>query len=182
MQDVLNQIKPQVQAQVDAAYEVANLAMSQVERATELALAQSKQNAAFARQQIDAVADLKDPAAVFQFLQGQLEASAKYAAAVATEAFELSQEFQAELSEYAETHFDSKHAEVNALIAQSLKNAPQGSEAAVAAFKQVVEAGNQAVTQARKSAKQVAELTKQNVEQVKGKVAAAKPAARRRRA
>ena len=56
MQDVLNQIKPQVQAQVDAAYEVANLAMSQVERATELALAQSKQNAAFARQQIDSVA------------------------------------------------------------------------------------------------------------------------------
>ena len=128
------------------------------------------------------MSDLKDPAAVFQFIQSQLEASAKYAAAVATEAFELSQEFQAELSEFAETHYDAKHAEVNQLIAQSLKNAPQGSEAAVAAFKQVVEAGNQAVAQARKSAKQVADLTKHNVEQVKGKVVSAKPAAHRRRA
>jgi len=131
---------------------------------------------------MDADADLKDPAAVFQFVQSQLEASAKYAAAVATEAFELCQEFQAELAQYAESNFDSKHAEVNQLIAQSLKNAPQGSEAAVAAFKQAVEAGNNAVAQARKSAKQVAEIAKQNVEQVKGKVAAAKPAARRRRA
>ena len=163
-------------------YEVANLALSQVERATELALAQSKQNAVFAREQMNAVADLKDPAAVFQFMQSQLEASAKYAAAVATEAFELSQEFQSELAQYAESNFDSKHAEVNQLIAQSLKNAPQGSEAAVAAFKQAVEAGNNAVAQARKSAKQVAEIAKQNVEQVKGKVVSAKPAARRRRA
>ena len=85
MQEQLKQLKPQIEASVEAAYEVANLALSQVERATELALAQSKQNAAFARQQIDAVSDLKDPAAVFHFLQGQLEASAKYAAAVATE-------------------------------------------------------------------------------------------------
>ena len=182
MQDVLKQIKPQVQANVDAVYEVANLALSQVERATELALAQSKQNAVFAREQMNAVADLKDPAAVFQFMQSQLEASAKYAAAVATEAFELSQEFQSELAQYAESNFDAKHAEVNQLIAQSLKNAPQGSEAAVAAFKQAVEAGNNAVAQARKSAKQVAEIAKQNVEQVKGNVVSAKPAARRRRA
>ena len=72
--------------------------------------------------------------------------------------------------------------EVANLIAQSLKNAPQGSEAAVAAFKQAVEAGNNAVAQARKSAKQVAEIAKQNVEQVKGNVVSAKPAARRRRA
>ena len=180
MQDVLKQIKPQVQAQVDAAYQVANLAMSQVERATELALAQSKQNAVFARGQFDAVSDIKDPAAVLQFVQGQLEASAKYAAGVAAEAFELSQEFQAELSDLAESHFDTNHAEANKLIVQALKNAPEGSEAAVAAVKQAVEAGNKAVAEARKSAKHAAKLAKDSVAQVKGKVSAAKPAARRR--
>jgi len=179
MQTQINQLKPQIAANVDAAYEIANLALSQVERATQLAIEQSKQNAAFARGQFDAVSDIKDPAAVFQFVQSQLEASAKYAAGVAAEAFELSQAFQAELSEYAETHFDAKHAEVNKLIADTLKKAPEGSEAAVAAVKQAMDAGNKAVAEARKAAKKSAELAKQGLDQLKAKAPAAKPARRR---
>jgi hypothetical protein len=180
MQDQLKQLKPQIEASVGAAYEVANLALSQVERATELSLAQSKQNAAFAKSQLQAVTDLKDPAAVFQFVQHQLEASAKYAAGVAAAAFELSQEFQTELADLAETQFDAKHAEVNKLIVDTLKNAPQGSEAAVAAVKQAVEAGNKAVAQARTAAKKSAELAKQGLEQLKASAPqAAKPARRR---
>ncbi len=180
MQDQLKQLKPQIEASVGAAYEVANLAVSQVERATELSLAQSKQNAAFAKSQLQAVTDLKDPAAVFQFVQHQLEASAKYAAGVAAAAFELSQEFQTELADLAETQFDAKHAEVNKLIVDTLKNAPQGSEAAVAAVKQAVEAGNKAVAQARTAAKKSAELAKQGLEQLKASAPqAAKPARRR---
>lgn len=179
MQNQLNQLKPQISANVEAAYEIANLALSQVERATQLALEQSKQNAQFARSQFDAVSDIKDPAAVLQFVQSQLEASAKYAAGIAAEAFELSQEFQAELSEYAETHFDAKHAEVNKMIAETLKKAPQGSEAAVAAVKQAMDAGNKAVTEARKAAKKSADLAKQSLEQLKSKAPAAKAARRR---
>jgi len=179
MQNQLNQLKPQISANVEAAYEIANLALSQVERATQLALEQSKQNAQFARGQFDAVSDIKDPAAVLQFVQSQLEASAKYAAGIAAEAFELSQEFQAELSEYAETHFDAKHAEVNKMIAETLKKAPQGSEAAVAAVKQAMDAGNKAVTEARKAAKKSADLAKQSLEQLKSKAPAAKAARRR---
>lgn len=181
MQNVLNQIKPQLAAAQEAGFEVANLALSQVERATHLALEQSKHNAEFARGQFNAVSSLKDPAEVFQFVQAQLESAAKHAAAVAAEAFELSQEFQAELSDLAESHFDSNHAEANKLIVQALKNAPQGSEAAVAAVKQAVEAGNKAVAEARKAAKQATKLAQDSVEQVKSKVSAAKPAARRRR-
>ncbi|MFZ9554892.1 MAG: phasin family protein [Limnohabitans sp.] len=180
MQDQLKQFKPQIEASVEAAYEVAHLALSQVERAAELSLAQSKQNAAFAKSQLQAVTDLKDPAAVFQFVQNQLEASAKYAAGVATAAFELSQEFQTELAELAENQFEAKHAEVNQLIAETLKKAPQGSEAAVAAVKQAVEAGNKAVAQARTAAKKSAELAKQGLEQLKANAPkTAKPARRR---
>jgi DNA-binding GntR family transcriptional regulator len=117
---------------------------------------------------------------VFQFVQNQLEASAKYAAGVATAAFELSQEFQTELAELAENQFEAKHAEVNQLIAETLKKAPQGSEAAVAAVKQAVEAGNKAVAQARTAAKKSAELAKQGLEQLKANAPkAAKPARRR---
>ena len=179
MQNVAQQLKPQVAANLEASYEVANLALSQVQRASQLALEQSKQNAEFARAQLAAAEQLKDPAAVCQFVQGQLEASVKYAAGIAAEAFELSQEFQAELSDLAETRFDAGHSEVNKLIADTLKKAPQGSEAAVAAVKQAVEAGNNAVAQARQAAKQVASLAKQSVEQAKAQMPAKKPARRR---
>ena len=52
MQNQLNQLKPQIAANVEVAYDIANLALSQVERATQLALEQSKQNAEFARAQL----------------------------------------------------------------------------------------------------------------------------------
>lgn len=180
MQNAFEQIKPQVTANLETAYEVADLAISQIERATELSLALNKQSSAFAQSQVNAATELKDPAAIFQFIQSQLEASAKHAAAVAQEAFELGQQFQAEVSEFAESHFDAGHAEANKLIAQALKNAPQGSEAAVAAVKQAVEAGNKAVAETRKAAKQSAQMAKDNFEQLKAHAPVAKKAARRR--
>jgi 5,10-methenyltetrahydromethanopterin hydrogenase len=180
MQAGFEQIKPQVAANLETAREVADLAISQIERATELALELGKQNNAFAQGQASAVVDLKDPAAVFQFVQDQLKASASHAAAVAQEAYELGQVFQAELSGFAETHFDSAHAEANKLVAQALKNAPQGSEAAVAAVKQAVEASNKAVTEARKAVKQSADIAKENFDKLKAQAPVAKKAARRR--
>ena len=180
MQNAFEQIKPQVAANLAVAHEVADLAVSQIERATELALALNKQNTAFTQEQVNAATDLKDPAAVFQFVQDQLKASASHAAAVAQEAYELAQQFQHEVTGFAESHFDTAHAEANKLVAQALKNAPQGSEAAVAAVKQAVEAGNKAVTEARKAAKKSAELAKENFEKLKAEVPVAKKATRRR--
>ena len=101
MQNQLNQLKPQIAANVEVAYDIANLALSQVERATQLALE------------------------------------------------------------------------------QTLKKAPEGSEAAVAAVKQAMDAGNKAVAEARKAAKKSAELAKANLDQLKAKAPAAKPARRR---
>ena len=113
-------------------------------------------------------------------MQDQLKAAASHAAAVAQEAYELGQVFQAELSGFAESHFDAAHAEANKVVAQALKNAPQGSEAAVAAVKQAVEAGNKAVAEARKAAKKSAELAKENFEKLKAEAPVAKKATRRR--
>ena len=47
-----NQFKPQMEATVEAAYELANLSFSQVERLTQLALEQSKVNAELLQDQI----------------------------------------------------------------------------------------------------------------------------------
>ena len=108
-----NPVKPQVEASLNAAFELANLTFSQVERLTELSFEQAKVNAELAQEQLASVLQVKDPAAALALLQSQLETSAKSLAGFATTAFELTQEFQAESAAFAEGHFDHAHAAAN---------------------------------------------------------------------
>ena len=179
-----NQIKPQVDASIKAAVELANLSFSQVERATELALEQAKVNAELAQEQLAAVLDVKDPAAAIELFKSQLENSVKSLAGFAATAFELGQEFQAEATAFAEGHFDQAHATANKTLAENLKKAPQGSEAAVTAVKAAVDASNKAFAEVRKNAKKAAELAQEGIAKLKAnapKVAAKAPARRKAR-
>ena len=179
------QIKPQVEASVKAAFELANLSFSQVERLTELSLEQAKVNAELAQEQLASVLDVKDPAAALELLKSQLETSAKSLAGFATTAFELTQEFQAESAAFAEGHFDHAHAVANKAINEKLKKAPEGSEAAVNAVKAAVEAGNKALAEARKNAKKTADLAQEGLAKLKEhapKAAAKAPVRRKVRA
>ena len=162
-----NQFKPQVEASVQAAYEFAHLSFSQVERVTQLALEQSKVNAELLQDQIYAAVDVKDPVAAIELVKSQLENSVKSFAGLAATAFELSQEFQAETTAFAEAHFDQAHSAANKALNENLKKAPQGSEAAVAAVKSAIDAGNKALAEARKTAKKSAELAQESLAKLK---------------
>lgn len=173
-----NQFKPQVHASVDAAYELAHLSFSQVERLTQLALEQSKVNADLVQEQVNAALDVKDPAAAIELLKTQLENSVKSFAGFAATAFELSQEFQAETTAFAETHFDQAHNAATKALHENLKKAPEGSEVAVAAVKSAIEAGNKAIAHARKTAQKSAELAQESLAKLKAQTpkATTKPA------
>ena len=89
------------------------------------------------------------------------------------------------LSAFAEGHFDQAHAAANKAINDNLKQAPEGSEAAVTAVKAAVEASNKALAEARKSAKKTAELAQEGIAKLKEhapKAAAKAPARRKARA
>ena len=177
-----NPVKPQVEASLKAAFEFANLSFSQVERLTELSLEQAKVNAELAQEQLASVMDIKDPAAALELLKSQLETSAKSLAGFAATAYELTQEFQAESAAFAEGHFDHAHEAANKALHDNLKKAPQGSEAAVNAVKAAVDAGNKALTEARKNAKKTAALAQEGLAKLKEHApkAAAKAPARRK--
>jgi hypothetical protein len=164
MQD---QIKTQVEASLQAAFELATLSFSQVERLTELSLEQAKVNAELAQAQLTSVLEVKDPAAALELLKTQLETTAKSMAGFAATAYELTQEFQAESAAFAEGHFDHAHDTANKAIHDSLNQAPQGSEAAVTAVKAALEASNKALTEARKNAKKTAELAQEGLNKLK---------------
>ena len=180
-----NQIKPQVDASIKAALELANMSFSQVERATELAIEQAKVSAELAQEQLAAVMEVKDPAAAIELFKSQLENSVKSLAGFAATAFELSQEFQAEATAFAEGHFDQAHAAANKAINDNLKQAPEGSEAAVTAVKAAIDASNKALAEARKNAKKTTELAQEGIAKLKEhapKAAAKAPARRKARA
>jgi DNA anti-recombination protein RmuC len=182
MQD---QIKPQIQASVKSAYELANLSFSQVERLTTLSLEQAKVSAELAHAHLESSLSIKDPAKAIEVLKSQLEDSAKSFAGFAATAFELAQEFQAESTAFAEGHFDHAHATANKALADNLKKAPEGSEAAVNAVKAAVDAGNKALAEARKNAKKTAELAQEGLAKLKEhapKAAAKAPVRRKARA
>jgi len=98
------------------------MSFTQLQRVTELALEQARVNAELAQEQLANVLEVKDPAAALELLKTQLENSAKNLAGFAATAFELSQEFQAEGSAFAEGHFDHAHAEANKALAEARKN------------------------------------------------------------
>jgi hypothetical protein len=177
-----NQVKPQVDASVKAAFEFANLSFTQLERVTELALEQARVNAELAQEQLVSALEVKDPAAALELLKSQLEHSAKSLAGFAATAYELSQEFQSESAALAEGHFDHAHAAANKALAENLKKAPQGSEAAVTAVKAAVDASNKAFAEVRKNAKKTAELAQDGISKLKAHApkAPAKTAARRK--
>jgi hypothetical protein len=177
-----NQIKLQVEASLKAAFELANLSYSQVERLTQLSLEQAKVNAELAQEQLASVLEIKDPAAALELLKSQLETSAKSLAGFAATAYELTQEFQTESAAFAEGHFDHAHAAANKAIIDNLKKAPEGSEAAVNAVKAAVDAGNKALAEARKNAKKTADLAQEGLAKLKEHApkAAAKAPVRRK--
>jgi Phasin protein len=179
-----NPIKPQMDASVKAAFELANMSFTQLERVTELALEQARVNAELAQEQLASALEVKDPAAALELLKNQLEASAKSLAGFAATAFELSQEFQAEGAAFAEGHFDQAHAAANKALVENLKKAPEGSEAAVTAVKAAVDASNKALAEARKNAKKTAELAQEGIAKLKEHApkAAKTPARRKARA
>jgi hypothetical protein len=177
-----NPIKPQVDASLKAAFEFANLSFNQIERTTELALEQAKVSAELAQEQLAAALEVKDPATVIELLKSQLETSAKSLAGFAATAFELSQEFQAEAAAFAEGHFDQAHAAANKALNDKLKQAPEGSEAAVNAVKAAVDASNKALAEARKNAKKTTALAQEGLAKLKEHAPKATKAPARRKA
>jgi hypothetical protein len=100
---------------------------------------------------------------------------------LAATVLELTEEFQAETSTFAEGHFEYVHTTANKAIAELLKNAPQGSEVAVSAAKAAIDAANKAIAEARTAATKTSEMAKQGLSELKKLTPTAAPKAAARR-
>lgn len=113
---------------------------------------------------LETLSTAKDASALMSLQAGLLQPMGEKAASYSRHLYEIMSSTGTEVAQALEsTTAESKKA-VNAFVETSLKKAPAGSEAAVAAFKSAFEAGNNAVESAQKTAQQSAQQTAKMVE------------------
>ena len=132
---------------------MASTAMAGFEKLVELNLATAKAALADSAEQLQAGFAIKAPQDVAALAQPMADKAAAYGRAVAG----IVTETGAALSKAAEGKFAEVQAQAVASIEAAMKNAPAGSEGAVAAFKNALTTGQSALATVQAQAKQAVE-------------------------
>jgi phasin family protein len=100
----------------------------------------------------------------FMNVQASLaQPAAEKAIAYSRSIYEIATQTQEELSKVIEAQFAEMNKNITSALDKAVKNAPAGSDVAVAAVKSAIAAANSAYDSMSKAAKQVAEIAEANV-------------------
>jgi phasin family protein len=153
-------------ANLNNLFGLSNQAFAGVEKLVELNLTAARAALTESAEHAQAVLAAKDPQEFINLQTSFLQPLAEKSAAYSRHIYDIASSTGADLSKA----FEGKAAEgqqafVNYIDA-ALKNAPAGSESAVAFFKQAVSAGNNAVESVQKAVKQAADIAETNFQTV----------------
>lgn len=143
------------------------------EKLVELNMAASKAAMVQAFSHTQAVMDVKDAPQLLALQTGLFQPLAEKSTSYSRHVYNIAAESGAELTKVFEAKFAESQKEFAALVENVVKNAPAGSETAVAFFKSAVNAGQNAIESAQTSAKKTAELVESNFTDVANKVVTA---------
>jgi phasin family protein len=108
-------------------------------------------------------ADLKDAQEVSSFISASAQPGADKALAYGKHVYDIFAGVQAELSKLAEVQIAEGREQVSAAVEQLTKNAPAGSESAVAMLKSSLATATSAYDSLAKAAKQAADVAESNL-------------------
>jgi len=108
-------------------------------------------------------ADLKDAQEVSSFISASAQPSADKALAYSKHVYDIFAGVQSELSKLAEAQITEGRQQVSAAVEQLTKNAPAGSESAVAMLKSSLATATSAYDSLAKAAKQAADVAESNL-------------------
>jgi phasin family protein len=150
-------------ANVETMLTLANTAFASVERLAALNLNTARsllEETVANAKSLMAVKDVQELMGVQASLaQPTVEKAVAYSRSV----YEIATQTQEELSKVFESQFAELNKNVTSALDRAAKNAPAGSDVAVAAVKSAIAAANSAYDSMSKAAKQVAEITEANV-------------------
>ncbi len=133
-----------------------------VEKLVELNLQVAKTSMAEAAENTQAMLSVKDAQELLALQASLLQPSAEKAAAYSRYVYDIMSGTSAEVGKVAEATMADSQRKVLTLVDSAVKNAPAGSESAVALVKSAVAAANNAFESAQKAAKQATDVAEAN--------------------
>ena len=170
-------------ANIETLFGLTSKAFEGIEKIVELNLTASKAALSEVAGHTQSVLSVKDVQELLALQSGLLQPLADKATAYSRHLYDIATGTGAEFTKAVEAQAADAHSKINGLIDTATKNAPAGSEAAVAVLKSSVSAANTALETVQKAVKQATEAAEANFNAVASTAAAvAKPAAKKRAA
>ena len=148
---------------VEAFAGLSEKAFASFEKLIELNMAASKALLGESISHLQALTEVKDAQELMTLQSSLAKPMAEKAASYSRHLYDIVSGSSADFTKVFESASAESQKNVTELLETSLKNAPAGSEAAVAVIKSAMTAGNNAVETAQKSAKQAAQMVESNI-------------------
>lgn len=144
-------------------YAFGSKAFESLEKIAELNLNVAKATFEESTEKMQALLGVKDVQELVSLQSGLAQPAAEKALSYSRLVYDIAARAQSDFQKLAEAQIAESNEALASFIDSATKNAPAGSETAVALFKSAVSAANTAYSNANKVAKQVSELTEANV-------------------
>ena len=149
-------------ANLETLFGLTNKAFEGVEKIVELNITASKTALSEVSGHAQAVLNVKDAQELLALQSGLLQPLAEKAAAYSRHLYDIASSASAELSKTLEEQSAETQKKFASLVDNAAKNAPAGSEAAVAILKSSVAAANNALESVQKAVKQATDVAEAN--------------------
>ncbi|MBS1227871.1 MAG: phasin family protein [Proteobacteria bacterium] len=150
-------------ASVDAMLSLANTALASAERIAALNLNTARSMLEDGMANTKALLGAKDPKEAATITAAQIQPAVEQVVAYSRSLYEISAQSKDEVSKQLESQFGDFQKQVSNLMDKAAKNAPAGSDVAVAAVKSALEAASSAFDNMKNVVKQAAEIAEANI-------------------
>jgi phasin family protein len=157
------QIAAASKANVESLLTLANTAFASAERLAALNLNTARNLLEDTVANAKALMSAKDVQELMNIQATLAQPSVEKAVAYSRSIYEIASQTQEEMGKIFEAQFAEANKSVTSALDKAVKNAPAGSDVAVAAVKSAIAAANSAYDSMTKAAKQVAEIAEANV-------------------
>ena len=156
------QVMASQKATMETLFGLTNKAFEGIEKLVELNVQASKAALADTAHQTQALMSVKDAQELLAMQAGLMQPLAEKSAAYSRHLYDIATGTSAEFSKALEGQTTEAQAQFMGLVDGATKNAPAGSETAVAVMKSAVAAANNAIESVQKAVKQAAEMAEAN--------------------
>jgi len=153
-------------AGLEALFGLTNKAFEGAVKLAELNIETARAAIAEGQEHAQRTLSAKDPQGFFALQAGFAQPAADKAIAYGRNVYAIVSAAQTEFAQAAQSQIEQQQHAVQSFIDNAAKNAPAGSETAVAAFKSAITAAQGAYESVNKAAKQAAEMAETNFEAV----------------